>query len=518
MGWLETRTCPRALPTPHYQGAPRSFSVEVATRGAIPDALQFASSTPWHDTSTRCTYDGKNVSSVVAQYRATPGGSGSELVMQASDEFAVLTSKAAVTASALARDVIIDPPPDQGGLSPGVPSRAFTRDEAALFPLSCTVDTADLSDCSNTDGGDDADGMALGVVTWHRVYRAQVGAYESRSFTSSLDSFKPTVLPRFEQDHSTFSLARLGGGPAGVCAGIVALRVVLDSIHPLNETGCVGLSAVQFLTPDAPGQTAPSLIDIVDAAQESLIASIDSTDNDSRELALSMRIAELCGSQSAVVRVVHTLLANIGMLGQPLLPKLREALNSLLTALRNARLPCIIRAAQASLPIDLLSPLRAAPLSFAEAVFDAKASSPRTRLSISVDQRIASSTASMNCMAVCKSGCSTGKWIWKFRFLKDKQGGESTCFGAVAKPISDWSYTASSNVWMYRAYNRGLYGSGAFARSPSRASTRHSSSCYMRRQSDLGLNVLFALFCRRQGTLRGYKAPPWADCIDPLRC
>jgi hypothetical protein len=68
-----------------------------------------------------------------------------------------------------------------------------------------------------------------------------------------------------------------------------------------------------------------------------------------------------------------------------------------------------------------------------------------------------SSVDGSNSMAVLNRGFSTGLTRWEFRLDEDSRSGECTCFGAVTRPLTDFSYNSSA-AYMYRCYNGQLYG------------------------------------------------------------
>ncbi|KAF5282986.1 hypothetical protein FQA39_LY04857 [Lamprigera yunnana] len=55
-----------------------------------------------------------------------------------------------------------------------------------------------------------------------------------------------------------------------------------------------------------------------------------------------------------------------------------------------------------------------------------------------------------------KSGC----YQWRYLIVKESKGNEGTCIGVSKYPIKDYNHRTTSDMWLYRAYNGGLYHNG----------------------------------------------------------
>jgi hypothetical protein len=70
--------------------------------------------------------------------------------------------------------------------------------------------------------------------------------------------------------------------------------------------------------------------------------------------------------------------------------------------------------------------------------------------------------------AVTSLLASSGGGSWEYVYTKDSNADECMLFGFGTKPITSSSYSDSPNMWLVRAFNGEIYGSGKASRTASK--------------------------------------------------
>ena len=92
------------------------------------------------------------------------------------------------------------------------------------------------------------------------------------------------------------------------------------------------------------------------------------------------------------------------------------------------------------------------------AKFDEAAKSPQ--LNVTDDGSLITATCGEYQYACLDVGFSEGVAIWEMKLVNDTLNDECSCFGAAVKPVTNPSYSSSTQLYMYRCYNGNLYQKG----------------------------------------------------------
>jgi hypothetical protein len=95
-------------------------------------------------------------------------------------------------------------------------------------------------------------------------------------------------------------------------------------------------------------------------------------------------------------------------------------------------------------------------------VFDDVDKSPEAE--VSEGGMMIGSSSGGNSYGMLNCTMDSGVWEWEFTLVRENNGDETTCLGVATRPVTNWNYDVTPDMWLVRCYNGELYHSGRQSR------------------------------------------------------